>query len=229
MSVNLISFGCSHTWGSCMPDIYDADDMHLQKRHNGDAYPSKYAWGNIVARKLHLKHNNQAVPGASNRHILYKILNYDYGQDVVCILWSHTNRHTLFVDHETYSHWGPWAVDESKAARAWYKYCYQSYDSVLDTAQCISHAMLHLDSKNIPNYHMLQTSTGSNFFKDFPRKHIKYILDCKIQNVFFDNYRRITPLAFDNKHAGQRAHAEFGKAVAESITKNNVLNIGEIL
>ena len=51
----------------------------------------------------------------------------------------------------------------------------------------------------------------------------------KIQNVFFDEYRRIPPLALDNKHAGEKAHRKFGKAVARSILNNKQITIGELL
>lgn len=226
---NLISFGCSHTWGACMPDIFDPKDKHGQQRHEGKIYPSKHAWGNIVASIFGLHHDNQSMAGASNRYILYKILNYDYNNDVVCVLWSHTHRHTVFKSEKRFENWGPFSVDTSKSARMWFQHCYQSYDSILDTAQCIHHAMLYLNSKNIPNYHILQTKEGKDLFKGFSKQPIKYILESKIQNVFFDEYRRIPPLALDNKHAGEKAHRKFGKAVARSILNNKQIKIGELL
>ena len=88
--------------------------------------------------------------------------------------------------------------------------------------------MLYLNPKNIPII-ILQTKEGKDLFKGFSKQPIKYILESKIQNVFFDEYRRIPPLALDNKHAGEKAHRKFGKAVARSILNNKQITIGELL
>ena len=213
-----------------MPDIFDPNDSHGQKRNkDGSVYPSKHAWGNIVASEFGLNHINQSAAGASNRHILYSILNCNFVNDVVCILWSHTHRHSRFVNDTEHENWGPFAVNTSKPAKLWWKHCYTSYDSVLDTAQCIHHAMLYLNSKKIPNYHMLQTKQGKDTFKGFSKKRIGYILDSKVQNVFFDQYRFIEPFALDNSHAGVQAHKEYGQAVFKSIVNNDQLSIGDLL
>ena len=75
---------------------------------------------------------------------------------------------------------------------------------------------------------ILQTKEGKDLFKGFS-KHHKIYIERKIQNVFFDEYRRIPPLALDNKHAGEKAHRKFGKAVARSILNNKQITIGELL
>ena len=36
---NLISFGCSHTWGACMSDIFDSRISMALQRHEGKIYP----------------------------------------------------------------------------------------------------------------------------------------------------------------------------------------------
>ena len=83
---NLISFGCS-PFGVHACLIYLTLRISMaSKDTKGKIYPSKHAWGNIVASIFGLHHDNQSMAGASNRYILYKILNYDYDKDVVCVL-----------------------------------------------------------------------------------------------------------------------------------------------
>ena len=102
---NLISFGCSLTWGACMSDIFDPR-ISMARKDTKEKFTRKHAWGNIVASIFGLHHDNQSMAGASNRYILYKILNYDYNKDVVCVLWSHTHRHTVFKSEKRFENWG---------------------------------------------------------------------------------------------------------------------------
>ena len=46
----LVTFGCSHTFGQALPDVWDSKkEEHLF--HNG---ASKYAWPQLLANKLNI-------------------------------------------------------------------------------------------------------------------------------------------------------------------------------
>jgi hypothetical protein len=223
----LISFGCSHTEAVAMPD----------NNYRG-AGPSKYSWSNVIAQHYGLKHDNQGWAGASNRAILYRILNYDYDRyDIVFILWSHTDRHTKFYSNKCH-HIGPWTIKQHnkkdpkvrRIAKYWLQFMQDNYDSLLDTSQCMHHAKLYLDSLSIKSFHMMQTKTGDMSYKGMEHTNdIKYLLRFRLQNVFFDQHRRIPPLALDDSHAGVNAHKSFADAVIESIKTNNTISIKDII
>ena len=103
----LISFGCSHTQGDALPDW-----------HRENQPKSKYAWGEIASQELNIPtHDNQGHGGASNRHILYNILNYEFvpEKDIVAILWTYTHRRTIWHDNKNFpksEHWGNWRYDK---------------------------------------------------------------------------------------------------------------------
>lgn len=225
----LITYGCSHTWGNGLPDIFDPTDKFQQLRKKGKAVPSKHVWGQVLADTQKLKHTNRAFAGESNRGILNIILNntYNADEDVVCILWSHTQRYTNYQE-DNIERWGPWNADRIRESKIYYKHIWNEYAGVLDTASCIHHAKLFLDSYNIPNFHALQAK-GTSLFKQFPKKHIKYILDLKVQKLFFEDFRKIEPLALDGNHAGVNAHLKFANAMLDTIINSKQITIKELI
>jgi len=225
----LFTFGCSHTWGSALPDVWDPKDKHLNRVQDGERIPSKLVWGEVVANLWKCKHINCGHPGASNRLILLNILKRKYTPgDCVIILWSHTHRHTHFPDDKTLERWGPWNTNTSRPARYWMKFCYSSYNSIIDSAQHLHHAKLYLDSLDIPNYHVIQTRSGLDSFNQVKIKNIPWMKSFAVQDVYFDEWRKIPPLAMDNGHAGENAHREFGKAVWMSIISNKQKHLGKL-
>ena len=96
---DLITFGCSYTYGHGLPDcIHDDGTSHGPS-------PSVLSW------PYHLKHNcefatvdNQAEPGASNKIIARHIVEYKkYSKrSFVVILWTNFDRHTVF--HTSWPH-----------------------------------------------------------------------------------------------------------------------------
>ena len=89
--MRIVSFGCSLTYGEGITknDCYP----YLTK-------PSEYSWPNIIGRDLlNNKYEviNESWPGASNKLILYKIMNFDFRQDdIACIQFTFTGRDSLF-------------------------------------------------------------------------------------------------------------------------------------
>jgi hypothetical protein len=171
---------------------------------------------------------------------LTKILNYEYKpNDIVFILWSHTDRTTKFISPKERQQIGPWTPFKPnkkdpkirRVAKAWFQYLHTDYNSVLDTSQCMHHAKLYLDSLNVKSLHMMHTDieSKSNPYKGMPTDEIKYLLSFKVQNVFFDQHRHKPPLALDNKHAGVNGHKSFADAVIKSINTNNTISIKDII
>jgi len=75
----LITFGCSHTFGQALPDVWN----------NIRSGPSKYAWPQLLADKLNIECVNLGIPGASNKQIWFRIVKIKFEpNDIVIILWS---------------------------------------------------------------------------------------------------------------------------------------------
>ena len=90
--MRIICFGCSLTYGEGITE----DDCGLFKN------PSKYSWPSILDRDI-LNNTaeviNESWPGASNKLILYKLMNFDFeDSDVVCIQYTYSGRDSLFFN-----------------------------------------------------------------------------------------------------------------------------------
>lgn len=59
---------------------------------------SKFSWPCVLSSKLNTPYKNMAVPGASNREIWHRILNYKFmPNDIVIILWTWVNRYAIIT------------------------------------------------------------------------------------------------------------------------------------
>ena len=153
----LITFGCSYTYGSFLPDccstLSDGAPCH-------GAIPSKLAWPQLLGDMLGLEVVNKSLPGASNLQILYEILNFKFRpDDQVVIMWSLPNRDLVFTKFwkkdsigilKPFRQLGTWMTD--LVARRWittlneHDYCVKSW-------VYMQHAGLYLDNKNIKYIH----------------------------------------------------------------------------
>jgi hypothetical protein len=83
----LITFGCSHTFGSALPDT---------PRGRGEKkIPSKYAWPKLLADSLQLNCINKGMPGASPKYVVHAITKYRFPHPKpvkVVILWPPSQR-----------------------------------------------------------------------------------------------------------------------------------------
>ena len=67
---NLITFGCSHTYGAGLPDCWIPNKGHGPK-------PSNNAWPSVLKQKLNFKSiDNSSRPGSSNKMIAKTIIEY---------------------------------------------------------------------------------------------------------------------------------------------------------
>lgn len=91
----LITFGCSFTYGSALPDDWPGSPPPHNK-------PSQYSWSKLLADKLGREIVNNGIPGAGNLEILQKILNTKFEKDDLVVTgWSHFDR----FDFYTFTDW----------------------------------------------------------------------------------------------------------------------------
>jgi hypothetical protein len=85
MHNRLITFGCSYTFGTGLPDCIET------------SIPSNLGWPAILGKLMDRTVVNVSAGGASNFEILYNILNFKFDeQDTVVIMWTHYSRDTFF-------------------------------------------------------------------------------------------------------------------------------------
>ena len=195
----IISFGCSHVEG-------DGLDSQLQ------------VYSNLLANKMDMSHVNCGQSGASNKSILYNILNFDYRvSDIVVILWTHAERTTFFNKNNVPTLLNPYWDKNSKFIKKYYKTYYNEYHHDIESTHSIHHADMFLKQKNIKAYHILQ--------RPFEHYNNNYFIDIKICNVFFSEIRRIYPRANDNSHMGKEGHAALADCVYKIIESQNFVSL----
>ena len=146
----LITFGCSYTYGTGLPDCRNwlFDKLHSLQ-------PSKMGWAALLAEKLNCELVNESFPGSSNTEIMYNILKYDYkwGNTVV-VMWTHYVRDMLFTVSYKYPFFrdrlGPWAKTHQE--RKWAEYLSEK-DYAMKSWLHIHHADLHLQKQGVKYIH----------------------------------------------------------------------------
>lgn len=182
MHKRLVSFGASMAAGQGLDNI-------------DDAYPY------VIAKKLKLDCVNTAKPGASNLEILHDILNYKFEEgDVAILMWAPCNRDLIFgkkngsigawQDTELVRNWALTHTDHDLTTRTWYH---------------IHHALLYLDSINIPYYNFAGYARPIN-------AHKPSYMNFDLIDSGIDTFKRQTPNTSDG-HPGAEGH----KLVAERL------------
>ena len=93
MDKNLVSFGCSWTFGMGLIDLQSPD------HYLPGPVCSKYAWPQIMADTLNRSCINTVIPSASNLQILLEFLNYEFApNDYAAIMWTFPERDLLLHD-----------------------------------------------------------------------------------------------------------------------------------
>lgn len=204
MSERLITFGCSYTYGHGLQDCYDSKTGHAGPQ------PSRFAWPNILGKKLKKRIVNLSQPGASNKEILYYLQNFIFHKsDLVVILWTYPHRDCILVDsnkiiqataRDNYN----WYIEKIK---------HGDFDVYHQMWTYINYAKLYLDNKNISNYHF---TIDFRYIVNPPKFNIVYIEDLdflKIRDQF--------DVALDKDHPGKMGHLQTAKQMKVKIDAYN--------
>lgn len=201
----LIAFGCSNTYGHCLPDCC------VDGKFPGDK-PSKYAWPTLLAEKLGVNCVNLSKPGLSNFGILDSVLNFNYlNGDIVIIMWSLFNRDMLFDTEGKAIH--AWNLGNrystykilSKNPLDHWEQVHNPIDIRIRSWYYIHHAHTFLSLQNLKFFFM-----HVNNEKEFLMHRPSFLSIEFLKTVFLD-YSNIKPKALDNIHNGINAHRFFAE------------------
>jgi len=205
----LIAFGCSMTYGHCLP----SRDL---------------AWPSQLSRVLGLDCVNMSRVGSSNKQIWHDLINFDFQEDdIVFVLWSYPSRSCVLKNKKESINIGHWLIEESQLSKTFYENFYTKYDMETQSKLFVSHANLFLAGKKITIYNLCIEKSHTLLF-EMGVNHIP---------LHFGSYEKIFPKADDNLHPGVDAHAMFsrdilmhlGRTEYKHIPKKNPMSLVERL
>jgi hypothetical protein len=196
----LVAFGCSYTYGHGLADCY------IDPNKSGPS-PSKYAWPNLLANMLGLEVVNCSNPGASNIHILWKLLNFEFTDDDLCvIMWTHFGREP-FSNLKYNSANINWDNYESNVIKTLPELSKENI--VIRNIIHMHHGYLHLTSKNIK--HLFITGPSDILLYELPDIKIPTLMkDISINQSTVDK-------ALDGMHPGPYSHMNIAKQLLDKI------------
>ena len=202
----LKTFGCSLTFGA-----------YLQDNPNNE-HPSKFAWPQTVAKLMGTECINHGRNGASNREILYRILETEYSKDdVVIVQWTFPERSCLIKDGFTICI-GPWYTEfyenqyQHDISESFYNMMDEG-DQSITQSMCIEHAGLYLDSIGIKNYHFHHSPKLVETRNWTKRK----MLDVNYIKVISANPKK---RASDGHHPNEEIHNIIGNQIWSMMMQN---------
>lgn len=184
--MRLVTFGCSLTYGQFL------EDRDTQ------------SWPAQLGAMLNVPVVNMGIHGASNKEILYRILNFDFQSDDVCvILWTNLSRWIIFNENNS-DRLGAW--QNTKQASAFVEHFWNDYDMELDLFERANHAQ-----RIIPNsYHLV---SSNEYIKNIPNwNKVNFLTDIDFHYI----RQQYTP-ASDGKHPGKEAYTELAKKLCNEI------------
>ena len=239
----LITFGDSSTYGHGLPDCFIPP-------YNAGDYPSKLGWVNILADKLNIdKIVNLARPGASNRFILHRIINFNdfKNDDLVIIQFAHLTRDFYFKNDSKIEFVGSWNLDPDLdldvnwkyfLGREELEYTFRSYEYILScinfmklketTFHCMSVEPIDNFTKFTDNTNVEDTIVGLGNYK-FTSALIKNtfedikkyftLKDCHQETNHFLNIHK--DYALDGNHWGEKTHNFCAEKIQYYLEKND--------
>ena len=224
----LYAFGCSNTYGEGLSDCCEPD---TPSGFRPGKSPSTLAWPQIASDLLKLHCVNLAVPAASNRFILHRLLNSELKQNsTVVIGWTYSTRSCIIHTHKigwlrkdltTWPHWSdkvttlmPAILEQNhfRGKKYWnknklfYKYLYDEVDLVQEMWRSIEMADLYLKSRGCAVIH---TATDQQSRPEWVRATV---LEHCVTSIVPNG-----TLAQDRRHPGEETHRLFGEYVAAAI------------
>lgn len=226
----VVAFGCSHTYGHGLSDCIKDEFLPGEQ-------PSKFAYPNVLANKLGIECVNNSSPGASNLEILLTILEFNFlPEDLVVVMWSHTDRGLLFTEEKQELKIMPWLLRDDLSTHPrgilfnWLnnpKKINTPRDSLIDIAR--SFYEIHSD------YHLTLTSwlymyMAFMFLDNMPLKKVilsyhewdapsNPILDCRTIKEDFDSFA--VDRADDGFHSGVKSNEIWADKIFEWLHNNN--------
>jgi hypothetical protein len=200
----LVAFGCSLTYGHGLPDCF------VPPIHPGDK-PSEYSWPFLLGKKLGLEVVNLGSPGSGNLEILYKLLQYNFDKNDLCIVhWSFYERldlvrlstdHTYRINFEN--------IDKEFLSEQGY-----IIHTELRNFMVIHHAYLNLEKINIPYLFI----DKKNHVVPVP----SFLKTNNYSNYNLNEYFTLD-LALDNSHPGIESHKRFSDYLYRKITHLKII------
>jgi len=199
--MRLIAFGCSNTYG------HGLEDCIMPNMRDPGPNPSRFAWPQLVADKLNLDCVNMGNPGASNKEIWYKAINFNFeSTDTVIFLWSFVDRYCILRQDG----FQPLSIHGTeKFNKMYYKHIHDDYDACMDFYIRCNYMKQYLDSKNIFNLHGSVNQSKILYTPDWNTVELMPIYMDKIRNKF--------DTALDGMHPNHQAHELFATEVLKII------------
>lgn len=200
----LVAFGCSFTYGHGLPDCF------VPPNEPGPS-PSNLAWPALLGKKLEKDVINNSDPGASNLQILWKILNYEFRPDDLCIVyWSFYNRLDfvrLDLDSNKTHRLQLEDFDKDFLSRPGY-----TKHNAIRNFLMIHHAALFLEDKGIPYFFLDRNSlsVGARFPEHLKPKGYD---NTQIDAVFN------VDVALDNAHPGIKSQEKIADYIHNKLTQ----------
>lgn len=217
--MNLITFGCSNTYGHGLEDCYMPDGTP-------GGQPSKLSWPNYTAKLLGYELFNEAQPGASNKRIWHNALHYRYNietiTDTVIIMWSYLPRYSILKkSHEKYKHERMKRCnnlhinDQNKASHFYFKRLFEIYDAEQELLAHASHLHYQLTEQKVKNFHIFSDHKmyDADFYGKLPKKMLW-------KHWGFHWTENRLDVSLDNDHSGPKSHEAWGKKVFEWVDRN---------
>lgn len=203
-NTRIIAFGCSYTYG------HGLHDCIVNGMYPGNI-PSKYAFPNLLAIRLGVNCLNYSRPGGSIKYMWHQAMNVykPKEHDIVINMFTNPNRNcVLHVEDEKIKHLGFW--QEDKPSKYFYKHLENDYDSVYS-------AWMQINSIN--DYLKDKVSLIINGFINYKRLSSVVLPDWnKVEcDVEFQPIGNKYPLADDNNHWGELAHAELSEILYKMV------------
>lgn len=182
----LITFGCSLTYGQFLEDR------------------DKNSWPAQLGALLNVPVINMGLHGSSNKEILYRILNFNFQPDDVCvIMWTNIYRWIIFNEEKS-NRVGAW--QDTKQAKSFVEHFWSEYDMCLDLFERANHA-----NRIIPSsYHLVSHNL---WLKNEPYWNKVNFLT----NIDFHIIRNQYPPAGDGDHPGPDAYTDLAKKLYNEI------------
>jgi hypothetical protein len=205
-------FGCSQTYGHCLPDCYvqPPKPKGIWDVDTADK-PSEQCFAAIVGRELGVNIKNHAWPGASNKYMWYKMINKQYDADdtVVCV-WTLIDR-TYVIRKDDAFHLGVWD-SPCKRNQAFRRYVAQNDSNEnleLDAFHLIDHAHRIVAPKVKKILHYKMNPSLDNPPDWFSLKFVNSL--CYMVPLGHD-------LALDGMHYGVESHKTIAKQMIQDLT-----------